>query len=254
MEWHARAESQGFVVETIKQPTNSDWTSALLESIERSGAAPVSLASISSVHWSDGGLIDVEKIGAALRQRGGAFLVDATQSAGVLAMHVQRLDPDFVIFPTYKWLLGPYGRTFLYVAKRHQGGIPLEQTSAGRRKRSRRERGVFRRSRLHRRFQALRHGRARSFHFDGDGLDRHGNAGRLGRAGHRGTPRNADGADRRRRAWHRRQYAGAASAGAAYIEPRLRRRHAGRPRRGTGQRRHLRRPAPRAHARVAARL
>jgi selenocysteine lyase/cysteine desulfurase len=38
-----------------------------------------------------------------------------------------------VIFPTYKWLLGPYGRAFLYIAKRHQGGIPLEQTSFGRR-------------------------------------------------------------------------------------------------------------------------
>jgi selenocysteine lyase/cysteine desulfurase len=133
LEWHLRAEGQGFAVETIRQPANADWTSAILESIERTGAAPVSLASISSVHWSDGGLIDVEKVGAALRQRGGAFLVDATQSAGVLAMDVQRLDPDFVIFPTYKWLLGPYGRTFLYVAKRHQGGIPLEQTSAGRR-------------------------------------------------------------------------------------------------------------------------
>ncbi len=133
LEWHLRAEAQGFAVETVKQPINADWTSAILESIERNGAAPVSLASISSVHWSDGGLIDIEKIGAALRQRGGAFLVDATQGAGVLAMDVQRLDLDFVIFPTYKWLLGPYGRTFLYVAKRHQGGIPLEQTSAGRR-------------------------------------------------------------------------------------------------------------------------
>lgn len=133
LEWHARAEAQGFAVETIKQPTNADWTPAILESIERTGAPPVSLASISSVHWSDGGLIDVEKVGAALRQQGGAFLVDATQGAGVLAMDVARLDPDFVIFPTYKWLLGPYGRTFLYVAKRHQGGIPLEQTSAGRR-------------------------------------------------------------------------------------------------------------------------
>lgn len=133
LEWHLRSEAQGFAVETIRQPTNADWTSAILESIQRSGAAPVSLASISSVHWSDGGLIDVEKVGAALRQQGGAFLVDATQGAGVLAMDVQRLDPDFVIFPTYKWLLGPYGRTFLYVAKRHQGGIPLEQTSAGRR-------------------------------------------------------------------------------------------------------------------------
>jgi selenocysteine lyase/cysteine desulfurase len=46
---------------------------------------------------------------------------------------VRSLDPDFIVFPTYKWLLGPYGRAFLYIAKRHQGGVPLEQTSYGRR-------------------------------------------------------------------------------------------------------------------------
>jgi len=133
LEWQARADAQGFAVETVRQPDDGDWTSAVLESIERSGAPPVSLASISSVHWSDGGLIDVDKVGAALRQRGAAFLVDATHSTGVLTTDVKRLDPDFVIFPTYKWLLGPYGRAFLYVAKRHQGGIPLEQTASGRR-------------------------------------------------------------------------------------------------------------------------
>ena len=133
LEWRARAEAQGFSVETIKQPDNADWTSAVLESIERSGAPPVSLASISSVHWSDGGLIDVHKVGAALKQRDAAFLIDATQSAGVLALDVGHLDPDFVIFPTYKWLVGPYGRAFLYVAKRHQKGIPLEQTAGARR-------------------------------------------------------------------------------------------------------------------------
>ena len=133
LEWQTRAEAEGFIVETVRQPDDGDWTSAVLESIGRSGAPPVSLASISSVHWSDGGLIDVDKVGAALRQRGAAFLIDATQGAGVLAMDVQRLDPDFVIFPTYKWLLGPYGRAFLYIARRHQDAIPLEQTSAGRR-------------------------------------------------------------------------------------------------------------------------
>jgi selenocysteine lyase/cysteine desulfurase len=133
LEWQARAETQGFIVETIRRPDDGDWTSAILAAIERSGAPPVSLASISSVHWSDGGLIDIEKIGAALRQRGALFLIDATQSAGVLAMDVRQLDPDVVIFPTYKWLLGPYGRAFLYIAKRHQNGIPLEQTASGRR-------------------------------------------------------------------------------------------------------------------------
>jgi selenocysteine lyase/cysteine desulfurase len=133
LEWQTQAEAQGFAVETVNRPDDGDWTSAVLAAIERPGAPPVSLASISSVHWSDGGLIDIEKVGAALRQQEAAFLIDATQSAGVLAMDVTRLDPDFVIFPTYKWLLGPYGRAFLYVAKRHQQAIPLEQTSGGRR-------------------------------------------------------------------------------------------------------------------------
>jgi selenocysteine lyase/cysteine desulfurase len=133
LEWRTRSEAQGFAVETVTQPDDGDWTSALLSAIEQPAAAPLALASISSVHWSDGGLIEVTKIAEALRRQGALFLIDATQSAGVLAMNVKSLDPDFVIFPTYKWLLGPYGRAFLYVAKRHQDGIPLEQTAYGRR-------------------------------------------------------------------------------------------------------------------------
>src|SRR5207302_3548741 len=133
LEWQTRADAQGFTIETVGQPGNGDWTSAVLATIERAGAPPVGLASISSVHWSDGGLIDLETIGAALKRQGARLLIDATHSAGVLTMDVARLDPDFVIFPTYKWLLGPYGRAFLYVARRHQGGTPLEQTAFGRR-------------------------------------------------------------------------------------------------------------------------
>ncbi len=132
-EWQTRADAQGFAVETVRRPSDGDWTSAVLAAIERPGAPPVSLASISSLHWSDGMSIDIEKVGASLRQRGAMFLVDATQSVGVLPLDVRKLDPDFVIFPTYKWLLGPYGRAFLYIARRHQAGIPLEQTQSGRR-------------------------------------------------------------------------------------------------------------------------
>ena len=133
LEWIARADAQGFTVESVPQPANGDWTSAVLEAIERAGAAPLSLASISSVHWSDGGLLDLQTIRDALRQCGAALLVDATHSVGVIATDVKTLDPDFLIFPTYKWVLGPYGRAFVYVAKRHQEGVPLEQTAFGRR-------------------------------------------------------------------------------------------------------------------------
>ena len=133
LEWQARAEAQGFSIETVPQPADGDWTAAVLSAIERPGAAPLGLASISSVHWSDGGAVDLDRVAEALRAHGAAFLIDATHAVGVMAMDVARLDPDFVIFPTYKWLLGPYGRAFLYVAKRHQHGVPLEQTSFGRR-------------------------------------------------------------------------------------------------------------------------
>src|SRR5262245_54871757 len=127
LEWQVRSEPQGFAVETVRQPDDGDWTSAVLVAAERPGASALALASVSSVHWSDGGLIDVDKVAAALKRQGAMFLIDATHQVGVMALDVKRLDPDFLIFPTYKWVLGPYGRAFMYVAKRHQDGIPLEQ-------------------------------------------------------------------------------------------------------------------------------
>lgn len=133
LEWVVRAPAEGFTVEVVPQPENTDWTAAVLAAIERPGAAPVGLASISSVHWSDSGAIDLTAVAAALRKQGAAFLVDATHAVGVMKIDVQALDPDFLIFPTYKWVLGPYGRAFLYVAKRRQDGVPLEQTQYGRR-------------------------------------------------------------------------------------------------------------------------
>ncbi len=133
LEWISRAAAQGFDVETLRSPADHDWTAAVLAAIERPGAAPIAVASISSVLWTDGGVVDMNRVAPALRAQGAVLLIDATHGTGVLALDVRTLDPDFVIFPTYKWLLGPYGRAFLYVAKRHQGAVPLEQTSAGRR-------------------------------------------------------------------------------------------------------------------------
>jgi selenocysteine lyase/cysteine desulfurase len=133
LEWTTRAPAEGFIVETVQRPDDGDWTAALLAAIERPGAPPVGLASISSLHWSDGGAIDLRRVAAVLRAEGAALLVDATQGVGVMDMDVRKLDPDFLVFPTYKWVLGPYGRAFLYIAKRHQDGVPLEQTGFGRR-------------------------------------------------------------------------------------------------------------------------
>ncbi len=134
LEWVARAPAEGFVVEAVRRPGDGDWAAALLDAVERPGAPPVAVASVSSVHWSDGGAAALEGVSRALRARGAALVVDATHAVGAVRTDVAALDPDFLVFPTYKWLLGPYGRAFLYVAKRRQAeGAPLEQTSHGRR-------------------------------------------------------------------------------------------------------------------------
>jgi selenocysteine lyase/cysteine desulfurase len=134
LEWVTRAPAEGFTVETVRRPGNGEWTAALSEAIERPGAAPIAVASVSSVHWSDGGALALKGVSRALRARGAALVLDATHAVGVVRTDVAALDPDFLVFPTYKWVLGPYARAFLYVAKRRQGeGMPLEQTSHGRR-------------------------------------------------------------------------------------------------------------------------
>ena len=134
LEWLQRAPQGGFAVETVATPADGDWTAALLAAIGRPGAAPLALVSVSSVHWADGGLLDLDAVAVAQRAAGAMLLVDATHHAGVLPIDVAALDPDVLVFPTYKWVLGPYGRAFLYVAKRWQSGVPLEQTGSSRRR------------------------------------------------------------------------------------------------------------------------
>jgi selenocysteine lyase/cysteine desulfurase len=168
-------------------------------------------------------------------------------------MDVKRLDPDFVLFPTYKWLLGPYGRAFLYIAKRHQGGIPLEQTSFGRRD-VRAENEVYFADVSYvsdaGRFDMGERDHFISMEMASIGMEMMAEWGATAIAQRllMLTERIAEGAqDRRRRA-------GATPAGAAYPEPQLQGRDADRPHRRTRNRRHLRRGASGSDAHFTPRL
>jgi hypothetical protein len=180
LEWLTHAAEGGFAVETVKRPSDGDWTTALLAATERPGAAPVALASISSVHWSDGGVIDLGRVAPTLRARGAALIIDATHAAGVMPLDVNKLDPDFLVFPTYKWVLGPYGRAFLYIAKRHQDGIPLEQTGYGRRGISSGATTYLRDLSFVASARRFDMGERDHFVSMGNGLDRNGDDGRMG--------------------------------------------------------------------------
>ena len=130
--WPDLARAANASVEIVKRPANGDWTAALLEAITRPGAPPVGLAALTPTHWSDGTLIDLARVVAELRKQGAVVVIDATQGVGVLDIDVAALAPDFLAFPTYKWVLGPYSLAFLYAAPHRQDGVPLENHGATR--------------------------------------------------------------------------------------------------------------------------
>ena len=62
----------------------------------------------------------VAEVGAAVRERGPLFVVDAAQTAGVVPIDVQALHIDLLAFPGHKSLMGPTGTGALYVGPRAQ--------------------------------------------------------------------------------------------------------------------------------------
>ncbi len=126
------AAETGMVVEAVPRPADGDWTAALLAAIARPGAPPLAVATLTPLHWADGTVIDLDRLAPAVRAAGAALVVDATQAVGAVSIDVARLKPDFLAFPTYKWVLGPYSLAFLYAAARRQDGLPLAETIGNR--------------------------------------------------------------------------------------------------------------------------
>jgi len=120
--WQQRADSVGAAVHTVPRPADGDWTRAVLENIHPDTA----IVACPHCHWTDGGRLDLVRIGEVCRAREAALVVDATQSLGVLPLSVAQVQPDFLVVGAYKWLLGPYSYGFAYIHPRWQEGIPLE--------------------------------------------------------------------------------------------------------------------------------
>lgn len=100
------------------------WNDAMLEAIDRDTA----LVTLSQVHYTDGTLFDVDRIGRRAREVGAAFVVDGAQSAGALPIDVQSLQPDAVVCPAYKWLMGPYSIGAVWFGPRYDDGVPIEES------------------------------------------------------------------------------------------------------------------------------
>jgi len=127
--WRELASRSGARLVTVPRPEDLDWTRALLGEID----ADTAVVAAPNCHWTDGSSVDLVRVGASVREAGAALVVDAIQSLGALPFDVSEVRPDFLVAAAYKWLLGPYGVGFMYVAEEHRGGNPIEHNWINRR-------------------------------------------------------------------------------------------------------------------------
>ena len=86
-----------------------------LEEMDSAIDDDTALVIVNHVSNVTGAMQDVNGIGQICRSKGALFLVDASQSAGVVPISVEELEPDFLAFTAHKSLFGIQGCGGLYI-------------------------------------------------------------------------------------------------------------------------------------------
>jgi cysteine desulfurase / selenocysteine lyase len=105
------------VVEVVDDDEHGQLSVADLRRRLRNGSGPVRLIALTHVP-THGGLVNpAQEVGAAAREAGVPFLLDACQSAGQMPLDVEQLGCDMLSATGRKFLRGPRGTGFLYVRR-----------------------------------------------------------------------------------------------------------------------------------------
>ena len=81
--------------------------------------------SASLVRFDNGARLDAARVAQACQKVGAALLLDVSQCAGAMAMNIRDLGASMAVSSGYKWLLGPYGTGFFWVASEWTERLPL---------------------------------------------------------------------------------------------------------------------------------
>jgi selenocysteine lyase/cysteine desulfurase len=121
--WYAECKVSGARILPIKESAD-DLTEAILSAMDSS----VRIVVVPQVHWIDGRPIDLPQISSRAKELGALLITDATQSVGGRPFKIPEFQPDIAIFSGYKWLFGPLGLAYLYVAPAFRNGPPFEHS------------------------------------------------------------------------------------------------------------------------------
>lgn len=83
------------------------------------------LISASLVRFDNGARLDAARVGRACEKVGAALILDLSQCAGAIQLNIRGLGASMAVCSGYKWLLGPYGTGFFWIASEWVGRLPL---------------------------------------------------------------------------------------------------------------------------------
>jgi selenocysteine lyase/cysteine desulfurase len=112
------AARTGAIVEVVEDDESGQLSVAdLRRRLADTSRGPVKLIAMTHVP-TQGGLVNpAEEVGAATREAGVPFLLDACQSVGQMPVDVERIGCDLLSATGRKFLRGPRGTGFLYVRR-----------------------------------------------------------------------------------------------------------------------------------------
>jgi len=110
--WQRVANSTGCEIRLAKEKSNFMHTDDIIALIDQHTA----VVCISHVEYGNGQTFDLQLLAEAAQDRDALLVVDATQSAGAIPIDIQECPVDALISGSYKWLCGPFGAAFMYVA------------------------------------------------------------------------------------------------------------------------------------------
>ena len=110
--WQRVASSTGCEIRLAKEKDNFIHINEIITLIDQHTA----VVCISHVEYGNGQTFDLHLLAEAAHEHGALLVVDATQSAGAIPIDVQACSIDALISGAYKWLCGPFGAAFMYLA------------------------------------------------------------------------------------------------------------------------------------------